>query len=151
MHPILQVKDTTLHVFLADFGLTRILTSAYTSTKTSAKGTPGFQAREVLTDSQLTIASDIYSFGCVLIEMFANRCVWPNLTPVQIICKVVAQNATPDVCDVKPPFIKDICIQCFQEAGKRPSAESVLHNLVRNTPDVMVRLLNHAFRYTMQD
>ena len=139
-----------MHVYLADFGLTRLLTAANTTTRTSAKGTPGFQAWEVLTATgPLTTACDMYSLGCVFIELFAERSVWPNLSAVQILCKVVTQNEHPNLADITPPFIQQVCRQCtFKEPDRRATAEDVLHQLMESAPAVVVRLLGHAYSFT---
>lgn len=76
------MEDSSLHVFLADFGLAHIISSAGTCSKSTAKcGTPGFQAPEQLKAGVVTCKADIYSFGCVMVELFGCRPLWGSLEP----------------------------------------------------------------------
>ena len=65
-----QVEDNTLHTFLADFGLGRLLnhTRIY-GTATIFAGTPGFQAPEKLRGESVTTGVDIYG---ILLELFTG-------------------------------------------------------------------------------
>ena len=44
-------------------------------------GTPGFQSPEQLCAEKMDEGCDVYAFGCVLIELFGEQCLWPNLNP----------------------------------------------------------------------
>ena len=48
-------------------------------------GTPGFQAPEQLSGAHIGVQCDVYVFGAVMVVLFSERPVWPNLSPYQII------------------------------------------------------------------
>jgi serine/threonine protein kinase len=69
-----QVEDDTGHVFLADFGLGRLLTKTRVfGTATKIAGTPGFQAPEKLRGEKITTLVDIYAVGGILVEPFNKK------------------------------------------------------------------------------
>ena len=83
---------------MADFGLARLITNTGgTSTKTTTKcGTPAFQAPEQFKDEPITCKADVYAVGCVLVELFGGRPLWPNLQPFQIMYKVGIEKILPE-------------------------------------------------------
>ena len=103
-----------MHVYLADFSLTRILTSAGTvnTTTSTGKGTPGFQSPELLDSNKISTAGDIFSPGCVLIELITARHVREDLTPVQILYKLCVHKEVPRTDDVRPSTILDVIKKC---------------------------------------
>ena len=148
---LIQVEEISSHVYLADFGLARILTeSGIVSTQTcKSAGTPGFQSKEVLKAECITAASDVYSMGCVLIELFAGRRVWSNLIPCQIMCKVVVDSGSPPTDNIQPQEIQDLCTRCVSsDPSLRPSAGMMLHSLICiASPQVIEKLLVHAYNF----
>ena len=53
-----------MHVYLADFGLSRVMTSTRAMhTRTLQAGTPGFQAPEPLKAERVDEGADEYAFG----------------------------------------------------------------------------------------
>lgn len=129
----MQVDSGNLHVYLADFGLAKIITSVGTvSTNTSVKGTPGFQAPELFKRSvKLDVKVDIYSTGCVMIELFSGHAVWEGFSLMQILYKVGVEAVSPSVDSVSPVNLKKMCEQCVsQDATQRPFANDVLHHLL---------------------
>ena len=66
-----------MHAYVADFGLVKMLTSTGSvGTKSGQSGTPGFQSPEQPKAGKIDVLSDVYSFGCVLIELFGEKQVW---------------------------------------------------------------------------
>jgi serine/threonine protein kinase len=63
---VLRIEDG--RIVVSDFGLARAKGTLTASSK--AAGTPGYQAPEVATGGESTVASDIYSLGVVLCELF---------------------------------------------------------------------------------
>ena len=47
-------------------------------------GTPGFQAPEQLSGTHIGVECDVYAFGAVMVVLFSERPVWPNLSPYQM-------------------------------------------------------------------
>ena len=62
------------HPKLSDFGLAKLgPTGDDTHVSTRVMGTPGYCAPEYLESGQLTLRSDIYSFGVVILEVVTGR------------------------------------------------------------------------------
>jgi len=139
-------------VYIADFGTGRLLTDMGTvSTATSSgslQGTFGFQSPEVLKGATTTTASDVYSLGCVFIELFAMRRVWPGLAATAIMCNVAVLNQQPSTSDIKPVPIQKICEQCTSiEPSGRPEVGDIVKTFACTPPAVLKKLLEHAYSF----
>ena len=125
-----QVEDNTLHTFLADFGLGRLLnhTRIY-GTATKFAGTPGFQAPEKLRGESVTTGVDIYAVGGILLELFTGVPLYKDMDPHTIMFKVCVKNIFPDVQHV-PPKLQPILKQCLCNADCRISSTKLLEILL---------------------
>ena len=118
-----QVQRSNNHVFLADFGLSQLITSSRVlGTKTMQSGTPGFQAPE---QEVIDARADVYAFGSLLIELFGEKAVWEGLNPYQIIVKVVIEGKVPDHSHLHPS-IRSICHECLKPKEDRSRMTTVL-------------------------
>ena len=125
----------SFHVFLADFGVAKVLTqSTISTTKTNSSassiGTPGFQPLEQLKAGEITENVDVYALGCVLIELFGEKKVWEGLTAIQILVKVVMEGEVPKYSHL-PPYTHSICSMCLQVKDRRATAREVLHAILK--------------------
>ena len=110
---MLQVEEETGHVFLADFGLGRLLSqSRVFGTATKVTGKPGFQAPEKMRGGKITTAVDVYAVGGVLVELFSGKPLYDNIHPHAIMYQVTVENKFPDVSHVVPS-IKKIVENCL--------------------------------------
>ncbi|TDL14929.1 hypothetical protein BD410DRAFT_902853 [Rickenella mellea] len=121
---------------LADFGLTRFRDpqhSTWESTTGSSRGTIRWQARELLVPgddgktARPSRESDIYSFGCVCLEVITGNVPFSELTEAAVTVAIV-QNKTPQRPDrdfveygVDDSLWKIIESCLDTEASQRPS------------------------------
>ena len=121
------VEDGTLHVFLADFGLGKVVTGTRIfGLSTMQPGTPGFQSPEQLRGEKLDVTCDIYALGAVLTELFGMKPVWQEqLTSHTIIYKVTTLNQMPTF-DHLSQNIQKVVEVCLCPVELRASATTVL-------------------------
>ena len=128
----LQVEDLTFHVFLADFGLGKVLNNCMRGRTTMQAGTPAFQPPEQLKHEACGVESDVYAFACILLEIFGEKPVWEGLPPHTIILRV-AGGTYPSV-DHLPARVADVVQMCFVPKQQRANAAMVLKALCRLLP-----------------
>ena len=58
---------------LSDFGLARMLNMEESKVFTDVRGTIGYMDPEYMTNAKLTCASDIYSFGIVILQILSGQ------------------------------------------------------------------------------
>jgi serine/threonine protein kinase len=120
-----QVEDDTGHVFLADFGLGRLLTKTRVfGTATKIAGTPGFQAPEKLRGEKITTLVDIYAVGGILVDLFGGKPLY-NMDPHTIMFQVGVRNVFPDISHI-PPKIQQILEKCLCSVECRHSSLKLL-------------------------
>ena len=124
-----------MHAYLADFDLAKMLTGTGTcsvGSKTGQFGTPGFQSPEQLKAQRVDGLCDVYSFGCVLIELFGEQEIWSGLSHFQIMYKVGVETLTPEYGHL-PEKIRSICSSCLTVYEERITAMQVLKRLLHSS------------------
>ena len=133
MHTQVQIPGN--HTFLADFGLSRIMSSTLAmGTRTLQAGTPGFQSPEQLKAKKVDQGADVYAFGVTLIELFGEKPVWDGLDHYQIIFKVCVDGLFPDF-DHLPQPMQQVCSSCVSQKESRSSINEVLRALLKINTD----------------
>ncbi|KAH7337093.1 hypothetical protein B0J17DRAFT_718990 [Rhizoctonia solani] len=119
---ILTNKDGT--VKLADFGVATTPTGAMNDA--AVVGSPYWMAPEVIEQSGATTASDIWSVGCVVIELLEGQPPYHFLDPMPALFRIV-QDDCPPIPEGASPIVKDFLYQCFQkDCNLRISAKKLL-------------------------
>ena len=106
-----------MHAYVTDFGLVKMLTSTGSvGTKSGQSGTPGFQSPEQPKADKIDVLSDVYSFDCVLIELFGEKQVWGvwGISHFQIMYKVGFELQIPEHHHL-PPNIRRMCASSLAE------------------------------------
>jgi eukaryotic-like serine/threonine-protein kinase len=85
----------TFRAVLADFGIAYLVDSARVTTPGTAIGTAAYISPEQVRGLAPTTASDIYSFGLVLLEALSGRRAFAQQTPMEAIS--VRLTTPPDV------------------------------------------------------
>nr|POE90654.1 protein kinase byr2 [Quercus suber] len=100
--------------------------------RVSLQGSVFWMAPEVVRQTAYTKKADIWSLGCLIVEMFTGSHPHPTLTQLQAIFKIGgsgpnADNARPDLPDVASEDAKQFLRRTFEiEHEKRPSAEELM-------------------------
>ncbi|KAL1733487.1 hypothetical protein EV714DRAFT_204640 [Schizophyllum commune] len=121
---LLTNKDGT--VKLADFGVASTATS--TANNDAVVGSPYWMAPEVIEQSGATTASDIWSVGCVVIELLEGHPPYHTLDPMPALFRIV-QDDCPPIPEGASPIVKDFLYHCFQkDCNLRVSAKKLLRH-----------------------
>lgn len=119
-------------VKLSDFGCSKRNMETMTHTM---RGSIPWMAPEVIRSTGYGRMADIWSFGCVVIEMATAKTPWGHFdNPMAAMCKIAMSESTPPVPDDMSKPWKDFIRLCVQrDASKRPTAKELLeHELVRD-------------------
>lgn len=121
--------DKKFTVKVADFGLSRLKTNTYISSKTAA-GTPEWMAPEVLRDEPSNEKSDVYSFGVILWELSTMQQPWSNLNAPQVVAAVGFRGMRLEIPRDLNPQVASIIEACWaNEPWKRPSFSNIMEML----------------------
>lgn len=112
---------------------TKTLTEASVTCKNRGPGTYPFMAPEMFTSSRRGPPVDIYSLGCLFIELFGKQRVWPKLDGPAIMQKVIGSYKVPPQAPSTShllPMFADLCTHmCNLDARRRPNSKDVLDKL----------------------
>ncbi|CAK7890802.1 serine/threonine-protein kinase Bck1p/SLK1/SSP31 [[Candida] anglica] len=125
---------------ISDFGISKKSSDIYANNaEMSMQGTIFWMAPEVI-DSIVedkrqgySAKIDIWSLGCVVLEMFAGKRPWSNEAVVSAIYKIGKTKLAPpipeDIEGKISPEAKDFINQCFTiNPEKRPTVQQLLHH-----------------------
>jgi serine/threonine-protein kinase TNNI3K len=128
---------------VADFGLARWLAPGDGATLTGETGTYQYMAPEVFRHEAYGPPADVWSFGCVLVEIMAQALPYGDalLTPVQVATAVAADQLRPGLpaggCGDVPPGVASLIAACTDpEPALRPSFAEVAATLGRIASEV---------------
>ncbi|GFZ45328.1 non-specific serine/threonine protein kinase [Saitozyma sp. JCM 24511] len=110
---ILTNKDGS--VKLADFGVSsRTAGPALEGNDNEVVGSPYWMAPEVIEQSGASTASDIWSVGCVVVELLEGKPPHGELAPMQALWRIV-QDESMKIPDGASPIVRDFLLHCFQK------------------------------------
>ena len=119
-------------VKLADFGTSRILNNATSTITVQLMGTLKFIAPELFDDDciRVTVAADIWSVGCVLVQMLTQNPPWGEFKKLQLMSKIaLKKKPIYTLPENVSPGVNDILDLCFNyDPKKRPTANTLLGN-----------------------
>lgn len=101
--------------------------------RVSLQGSVFWMAPEVVRQTAYTKKADIWSLGCLIVEMFTGSHPHPNCTQLQAIFKIggaggtISENARPDLPSQASEEGREFLRRTFEiEHEKRPSAEELM-------------------------
>ncbi|GAM18054.1 hypothetical protein SAMD00019534_012290 [Acytostelium subglobosum LB1] len=129
--------DTKGSVKLTDFGCSKMFSGIVSQFK-SMHGTPYWMAPEVIKQTGHGRSSDIWSLGCVIIEMATAAPPWSNITEMAaVMYHIASTSAMPNFPNTMSPEAIDFLTLCFKRDPKeRPDAGALLkHPFLSNIID----------------
>lgn len=131
---------------ISDFGISKKSRDIYTNdAEMSMQGTIFWMAPEVIHNvvhnekQGYSAKVDIWSFGCVVLEMFAGRRPWSTDEAIGAMYKLGNARLAPPIPEDTIPFVssvgKDIIDKCFTiNPDQRPTALELLNHPFCNIP-----------------
>lgn len=124
--------DNKSCIKISDFGISKKVESdLYVTTRAnrpSLQGSVFWMAPEVVKQTSYTRKADIWSLGCLVVEMISGTHPWANLNQMQALYQIgsLAKPALPD--EISPEAV-DFLNKTFElDHNKRPSAEELLRH-----------------------
>ncbi|KLU83544.1 STE/STE11 protein kinase [Magnaporthiopsis poae ATCC 64411] len=119
---------------ISDFGIskkveaTNILNGANNAKhRPSLQGSVFWMAPEVVKQTSYTRKADIWSLGCLVVEMMTGTHPFPDCTQLQAIFKIGGGKTTPTVPEDASTEAKSFLAQTFEmDHNKRPSADELM-------------------------
>lgn len=128
--------DNKGNIKISDFGISkRVEASALLQPqkngghmhRPSLQGSVFWMAPEVVKQTSYTRKADIWSLGCLIVEMFTGTHPFPNCSQLQAIFQIGNSSAKPNTPDVASEEGKDFLSKTFEiDHEKRPSADELL-------------------------
>ena len=126
--------DNKGSVKISDFGIskkleaTNILNGANNNKhRPSLQGSVFWMAPEVVKQTSYTRKADIWSLGCLVVEMMTGTHPFPDCTQLQAIFKIGGSKAAPTMPEHASDEAKAFLAQTFEiDHNKRPSADDLM-------------------------
>ncbi|OBT49003.1 STE/STE11 protein kinase [Pseudogymnoascus sp. WSF 3629] len=120
---------------ISDFGISKKTDDIYgNDASNNMQGSVFWMAPEVVRSQGHGYSAkvDIWSLGCVVLEMFAGRRPWSKEEAVGAMYKLGSLNEAPpipdDVSNAISPYAMGLMLDCFQiSPGERPTADTLLN------------------------
>jgi hypothetical protein len=125
---------------LTDFGISSLGDQA--ATERATEGTPAYMAPEQLEERRVSVASDIYSLGLVLYEVFTGRRPFEANTFEELTRRQTALTSAPPP-DLSPltPKLRETILNCLaRDPARRPPSSAAVLGMLQ------VRLLDAEAR-----
>jgi serine/threonine protein kinase len=106
---------------IADFGLSTLKDSSSATQTPISMTTPSWTDPEVALGANFSKASDMYSFGVIVWEIFSGKIPWDGMPLLAISTQVAVQGQRLELQDSFPPLVKGFLSSCFGESLKRPN------------------------------
>ncbi|KAI9826775.1 MAG: ATP binding [Phylliscum demangeonii] len=126
--------DTNGRIKISDFGISkRVEASSLLSSgarhnhRPSLQGSVFWMAPEVVKQTAYTRKADIWSLGCLIVEMFTGNHPYPDCSQLQALFKIGGGRAIPTLPEHASDEAKAFLHQIFEiDHTKRPSANELL-------------------------
>jgi serine/threonine protein kinase len=106
-------------VKLLDFGIAKALDSTLETKAGVLKGRVAYMAPEQASGGDLDRRADIFAIGVMLWEAVAGRRLWPQMSDVEILSRVLREDA-PRLRDAVPGVPLDLDAMCARAMARDP-------------------------------
>lgn len=129
--------DDNGHVRLSDFGCSKIIEKTLTlylkeNKNNGIQGSIPWMAPEVIKQTKYGRKSDIWSFGCTILEMITGKPPWFGYNfdnPVAAIMKIGLSEEIPEIPEKISPELKAFLLGCLQrDPEKRMTIKDLLNH-----------------------
>ncbi|OBZ75595.1 Protein kinase byr2 [Grifola frondosa] len=134
-----MLVDNKGGIKISDFGISKKvednLLPGHRAHRPSLQGSVFWMAPEVVKQTAYTFKADIWSVGCLVVEMLTGEHPWAQLTQMQAIFKI-GSSAKPTIpADISPEAVSFLQLTFELNHEARPSAAELLkHPWVANQP-----------------
>lgn len=118
---------------ISDFGISKrveassLLGGPNSNHRPSLQGSVFWMAPEVVKQTSYTRKADIWSLGCLVVEMFTGSHPYPDCSQLQAIFKIGNTGSSPTIPEKTSPEAQDFLKRTFDhDHNKRPSADELL-------------------------
>eukprot|EP01046_Picozoa_sp_COSAG06_P043204 COSAG06_NODE_5625_length_3352_cov_3.523209_2_plen_539_part_00 len=118
-------------IALSDYGLAAVLSSTLVTAQTMAGGgTPAYKAPEQYSSAdfgEVTTTTDMWAFGCVVVELLTGFPPWRGKEPMEIMMSVAGKRQAPTIPTEAHGVLAGLLQACFSHnQGARPAAQQAL-------------------------
>src|SRR4051812_13439079 len=111
---------------ITDLGLAQLINNSKTSNTSSVCGVLPYIAPEVLDGKPYTFASDVYSFGIIMVEMSTGKPPYGSVPHDEKLALAICNGLRPRVAKGTSQSYIDLVNQCLDASPeKRPSANEL--------------------------
>lgn len=143
LKPANILMDYDQNLYVADFGLARILSTS-TQAMHTGRGTPPYASPEQHTMAEMSVQSDVYSFGVMLYEMFTGQLPWKG-AKILGIQQLHASDEIPDPAEINPNLPAGLMtvlrrLTAANPATRPPSVGAAMQAIYAsfNTPPIVI-------------
>ena len=129
--------DNKGNIKISDFGISKKVevsalqpgSKAGHINRSSLQGSVFWMAPEVVKQTSYTLKADIWSLGCLVVEMFTGTHPFPNSSQLQAIFQIGSTSAKPTTPENASEEGKAFLARTFEtDQDKRPTADELLHD-----------------------
>ena len=123
---------------ITDLGLAQFINNSKSSNSSSVCGVLPYIAPEVLDGKPYTFASDVYSFGIIMIEISTGKLPYGSVPHDEKLALAICKGLRPRVAKGTPQCYIDLVDQCLDaNPEKRPAAKK-LWEIIVNWPNEFI-------------
>jgi serine/threonine protein kinase len=143
------VNETLAVSYITDFGLCKPVTE---NNPENIYGVIPFMAPETLSNGTYTKASDIYSFGMIMLEVLTSYPPYYNISHDENLTISICKGQKPEIKCIIPDLLKNIMEKCWDtEPQNRPTAEELhiqFKNFIYDPNDIKTKELKKQLKKT---